>query len=140
MSGGSLDYLCYKLEDALPYIKDIEIRELTKDFAKLLHDVEWEADGDICAGTLRKATEAFKIKWLSSGREERLEALIDARIAEMRQEIMDALVRGDHCKDCVYYAPCTQTGYDDYGHCVHNKGYLMHGWERCDRFIGKTEE
>ena len=133
MSGGSLDYLYYKLEESLPYIQDLEIRDLTKDLAKLMHDIEWEHDGDICSGSLRKATEEFKKKWFTDGREERLEALIDARIAETRQEIMDVLLKGDHCKDCKHFESCD----DDYGHCPYHTGYMMHGYERCERWESK---
>ena len=53
MSGGSLDYVCYKLDDA---IEVIERRATTvlqkafakhlKDVAKALHDLEWVFSGD----------------------------------------------------------------------------------------------
>ena len=53
MSGGSLDYVCYKVDDA---IDTIEKRATTvlqkafakhlKDVAKALHDLEWVFSGD----------------------------------------------------------------------------------------------
>ena len=53
MSGGSLDYVCYKLDDA---IEVIERRATTvlqtafavhlKDVSKALHDLEWVFSGD----------------------------------------------------------------------------------------------
>ena len=53
MSGGSLDYVCYKLDDV---IEVIERRATTvlqkafakhlKDVAKALHDLEWVFSGD----------------------------------------------------------------------------------------------
>ena len=57
MSGGSLDYVCYKLDDA---IDTIEKRATTvlqkafakhlKDVAKALHDLEWVYSGDYSEG------------------------------------------------------------------------------------------
>ena len=57
MSGGSLDYVCYKLDDA---IEVIERRATTvlqkafakhlKDVAKALHDLEWVYSGDYSDG------------------------------------------------------------------------------------------
>ena len=57
MSGGSLDYVCYKLDDA---IEVIERRATTvlqkafakhlKDVAKALHDLEWVYSGDYSEG------------------------------------------------------------------------------------------
>ena len=57
MSGGSLDYVCYKVDDA---IDTIEKRATTvlqkafakhlKDVAKALHDLEWVYSGDYSEG------------------------------------------------------------------------------------------
>lgn len=57
MSGGSLDYVCYKVDDA---IETIEKRATTvlqkafaqhlKDVAKALHDLEWVYSGDYSEG------------------------------------------------------------------------------------------
>lgn len=57
MSGGSLDYICYKVDDA---IDTIEKRATTvlqkafakhlKDVAKALHDLEWVYSGDYSDG------------------------------------------------------------------------------------------
>ena len=57
MSGGSLDYVCYRLDDA---IDTIERRATTtlqkafaqhlKDVAKALHDLEWVFSGDYSEG------------------------------------------------------------------------------------------
>ncbi len=57
MSGGSLDYICYKIDDV---VDSIEKRATTplhkafaehlKDVAKALHDLEWVFSGDYCDG------------------------------------------------------------------------------------------
>ena len=41
MSGGSMDYLCYKIENQLSYVDDLEIKDLMTDLAELMHDLEW---------------------------------------------------------------------------------------------------
>lgn len=53
MSGGSLDYVCYKVEDAASILcreKDdplfVAFGKHLKKVAKALHDVEWELSGD----------------------------------------------------------------------------------------------
>ena len=53
MSGGSLDYVCYKLDDAIEVIERRATTVLQKAFAahlkdvsKALHDLEWVFSGD----------------------------------------------------------------------------------------------
>jgi len=53
MSGGSLDYVCYKLDDAIEVIERRVTTALQKAFAahlkdvsKALHDLEWVFSGD----------------------------------------------------------------------------------------------
>jgi len=57
MSGGSLDYVCYRLDDAIDTIKRRATTALQKafakhlkDVAKALHDLEWVFSGDYCEG------------------------------------------------------------------------------------------
>ena len=90
MSGGSLDYLYYKVEDASRYIKDREIRALCVDFAKVLHDIEWNLDDDIGDDTLRRSIHDFKKKWFGP-RDERLKEFIDDAIHELKQELYDMI-------------------------------------------------
>ena len=53
MSGGSLDYVCYKIDDAIDTIEKRATTTLQKafaqhlkDVAKALHDLEWVFSGD----------------------------------------------------------------------------------------------
>ena len=53
MSGGSLDYVCYKLDDAIEVIErrattvlQIAFAAHLKDVSKALHDLEWVFSGD----------------------------------------------------------------------------------------------
>ena len=57
MSGGSLDYVCYKLDDAIEVIERRATTVLQKAFAahlkdvsKSLHDLEWVFSGDYSDG------------------------------------------------------------------------------------------
>ena len=57
MSGGSLDYVCYKLDDAVDSIEKRATTPLHKAFAvhlkdvsKALHDLEWVFSGDYGEG------------------------------------------------------------------------------------------
>ena len=57
MSGGSLDYVCYRLDDAIDTIERRATTTLHKafsshlrDISKALHDLEWVFSGDYCEG------------------------------------------------------------------------------------------
>lgn len=57
MSGGSLDYVCYRVDDAVDTIEKRATTALQKafakhlkDVAKALHDLEWVFSGDYCDG------------------------------------------------------------------------------------------
>ena len=57
MSGGSLDYVCYKVDDAIDTIEKRATTVLQKAFAKhlkdvanALHDLEWVYSGDYSEG------------------------------------------------------------------------------------------
>ena len=90
MSGGSMDYLCYKIEEQIPMIRDREIRMLAKDFADLMHDCEWYIDSDIGEDTWKASLAKFKSKWFGK-RDERLKEIIDSAIKELRAELIDMI-------------------------------------------------
>ena len=90
MSGGSMDYLYYKIEDAAKHIPDREIREMAYDFAKLMHDCEWYVDDDIGKETWMKSLNEFKKKWFGK-RDERLREIIDSAVGELRSELIDMI-------------------------------------------------
>jgi len=57
MSGGSLDYVCYKLDGAIEVIErrattvlQIAFAAHLKDVSKALHDLEWVYSGDYSEG------------------------------------------------------------------------------------------
>lgn len=65
MSGGSLDYVCYKVDDAARYVKDKKVRELLRDVANLLHDLEWAQCDDISEEDYLETLKKFKKKWIN---------------------------------------------------------------------------
>ncbi|MFD1515674.1 hypothetical protein [Halomarina rubra] len=64
MSGGSLNYVCQKVERAVETGHlDEEKIELVKDIAGLLHDIEWSASGDYGPDQFRSTLAEFTTKW-----------------------------------------------------------------------------
>lgn len=88
MSGGSMGYLCYSVQDAVGMMEDAELDELMRDVSQLLHDCEWWHSGDYGEDSYRESVAKFKAKWFgkSKTRTERLERLIDERIEKARRE------------------------------------------------------
>jgi hypothetical protein len=87
MSGGSMDYVCYRVEDAARVTHDPEFAELLRDAAKVLHDEEWWMSGDTSEEAYYNALIAFKAKWFHGDRNERLKGYIDKNIKELRGEL-----------------------------------------------------
>lgn len=87
MSGGSMDYVCYKVGDAASMTHDPEFAELLRDAAKVLHDEEWWMSCDMSKETYLETLAAFKAKWFSGDRSERLKGYIDKDIEKLRGEL-----------------------------------------------------
>ena len=87
MSGGSMEYIYCKLEDASDLTHDIEIRNLLKDLSKVLHDEEWAVDGDYSMDAYYKTLQAFKKKWFEQPRRDRLKKYIDDELENKRKEL-----------------------------------------------------
>ena len=91
MSGGYLDYICFKLEDITDRIDDREIKELTKDLADLLHDYEWWQSGDYGRNSYDKKLKEFKAKWFGDNRNDRLKDYLSTALDEVKAEIIKLL-------------------------------------------------
>ena len=91
MSGGSMDYLCYRVEEQASQMGDRELSELIKDVAELLHDREWYLSGDYGDETWEKCARKFKQKWFKTPREERLKAFIEQTFNEAERECMSMI-------------------------------------------------
>ena len=135
MSGGSLDYFCYTLEDHANDLGDKELNDLVKDLSKLFHDREWFLSGDTCEGHWNEARDAFKAKWFTAhGRQERIEKYL----AEFSEEVRKTFGMSErYCKNCEYW---TEEKKDSpYGHCEFEKHCLMHRSECCERWEEHTD-
>ena len=87
MSGGSMNYVCYQVEDAASMTPDQEFAELLRDAAKVLHDEEWWLSCDTSKETYLETLAAFKAKWFCGDRTERLKGYIDKDIEKLREEL-----------------------------------------------------
>lgn len=76
MSGGSLSYICYSIENNLVgEMRDEVMNEFVKDFAELTHDLEWWLSCDYGEETYRKSLKEFKNKWFKNYDEREKEAI-----------------------------------------------------------------
>ena len=88
MSGGSHNYICYRIEEELVgSMEDRELDDLMQDVANLAHDLEWYHSSDTCEETYRKAVAAFKKKWFGSSRDDRLRVYVDDAVDALRAEL-----------------------------------------------------
>ena len=91
MSGGSMDYIYYKIEEIAVEERDYEIADLLSDLASYLHDEEWWLSGDYNEGHWEEARAKFKAKWLKGERCERLRGYVNKRVDELREELMGVI-------------------------------------------------
>ena len=90
MSGGELDYISYRIDDVARKVPDRELRELTIDFASLLHDLEWYLSDDTGVESWNKARDKFKKKWFGN-RNKRLERIIEDSVQELKTELIEMI-------------------------------------------------
>ena len=90
MSGGSLDYVFFKIEEVACHVPDRELREMTVDFAKLIHDLEWYLSSDISKESWEKSRDHFKKKWFGK-RDERLKEIITSATEELKSELLEMI-------------------------------------------------
>lgn len=66
MSGGSCDYICYRIEETLVgKMNDPVLDELMKDIVEVAHDLEWWQSDDYSEDVYRRTVKAFKEKWFT---------------------------------------------------------------------------
>ena len=92
MSGGSYDYVCYKLSNECEgRMYDAEMNDLIKDLCDLLHDLEWWQSGDTSEECYRKTLAKFKAKWFKGNRKVRLKGYIDEQIGMVRSQLYNLI-------------------------------------------------
>lgn len=88
MSGGSYDYVCYKLSNECEgRMYDTEMNDLVRDLAGVLHDLEWWQSGDYSEDQYRETVSEFKKKWFKGDRTNRLKGYIDDQIDTVRRQL-----------------------------------------------------
>lgn len=85
MSGGSMDYVCFHVDEAASMCEDVELAELLRDAANVLHDEEWWKSCDYSEDTYRKSLAEFKAKWFEGNRADRLKGYVDKEIENCRK-------------------------------------------------------
>jgi len=137
MSGGSLDYFFFKLEEHAKDLGDKELNELVADLATLFHDREWYLSGDTCEGSWNESRDKFKDKWFTKhGRQERIEKYLAGLAEEVRQTFG---MSKRYCKFCKHWT-AEDDYYNEYGKCEFVKGCLMHRSEYCDKYEEKDND
>lgn len=93
MSGGSYDYICYRLsEECEGRMHDAELNELVKDLSEVLHDLEWWQSGDTGEERYRRTVRSFKRKWLGAdARVRTLEKIINEKTESLRTELIEMI-------------------------------------------------
>ena len=99
MSGGSMEYLCYKIMNQLSYVYDPEIKDLMTDLAELMHDLEWWQSGDYDRDSYEETLSKFKAKWFKGDRQERLKGYIDEQIGIVRSQLYSLIGEPQESED-----------------------------------------
>ena len=130
MSGGSLNYFYYQLEDHVGDFDDKELDSLVADLAKLFKDREWYLSADTGKGNWIEARDSFKKKWFTEhGRQERIEHYLTEFIDEIRGSFG---LKKEYCLNCKHWKQ-TDTN-SKYGDCEYKHTYRMHRSESCGRY------
>lgn len=89
MSGGSMDYACYKVSDIADMEEDLVIRNMLKDLSDYLHDEEWYRSSDISRTKYIEARKAFKKKWFDTPID--LKPYVDEELDKFKTKIYERL-------------------------------------------------
>ena len=101
MSGGSYDYICYKLSNECEgRMYDAEMNDLIKDLCEVLHSLEWWQSGDTSESSYREELSRFKAKWFKGDRQERLKGYIDEQIDIVRSQLYSLIGEGVEDGEC----------------------------------------
>ena len=91
MSGGSFDYMYYRVEDTYSgRMEDIELNKMIVDLCEVLHDLEWWQSGDTGEEDYRESVQKFKKKWFGKTQKERLTNAIEQETKDFEKRLKDA--------------------------------------------------
>ena len=89
MSGGSMDYACYKVSEIAEIEEDLVIKNMLKDLSDYLHDEEWYRSADIGRERYIKTRKEFKKKWFDTPID--LKPYIDEEIERIKNEMYELI-------------------------------------------------
>lgn len=130
MSGGSMNYLSFKIEEYADMLEDMELIDLAKDIAEIYHEAEWYHSGDTSRGTYQSAVNKFKDKWFKKDRTDRLKEYIESQIDKCKDDMLRLVGLYNRCEHCVHSSPC---GLADYVDC----DCRLHKEDCCGMFESK---
>ncbi len=91
MSGGSYNYMYYRIEDEYcDKMHDAELNEIIQDLVEVLHDVEWWQSADICEKDYRRTVDKFKRKWFRR-RKVDVQKFIEGEFEKKKEELIQSL-------------------------------------------------
>jgi len=96
VSGGSHNYICYRIEEELyGQMEDKELNDLIADIVQLAHDLEWYHSSDTSREEYIKSVRAFKEKWFKQSRTQRLRNYVDKAVEELKEELITMIGETD---------------------------------------------
>lgn len=114
MSGGSHNYICYRIEEELcGQMEDKELNDLIADIVQLAHDLEWYHSSDTSREDYIKSVQAFKEKWFKQSRTQRLRNYVDKAVEELKEELITMIGETDGADDSSRYGRWECVGHDD---------------------------
>ena len=93
MSGGSMDYACWKVSNIAEMEEDPIIKNLLSDLADYLHAEEWCRSGDIGKESYEKARKKFKEKWFDTPID--LKPYVDKELSDFKEKIYGLIGVGE---------------------------------------------
>lgn len=87
MSGGWFDYRDSMLYELADRERDIEIADLLKDLANLLHAEDYYISGDTCEETYNEELNKFRKKWFKGSRITRLRGYVDQKMNDTKKDL-----------------------------------------------------
>ncbi len=85
MSGGSMDYACWKVSNIADMEDDPVIKSLLEDLSEYLHAEEWYRSSDTGVDSYERARKKFKEKWFGTPID--LKPYVDKELSDFKEKI-----------------------------------------------------
>ena len=95
MSGGHFNWIQTNMEyELVGHMLDPELDDLMKDVVELVNDLDLYLSDDTSEKDWEAAKEKFKRKWLRGNHEERLKKLVEEKINQLKDELIQTIECG----------------------------------------------